>query len=71
MKLREWMAKNDKMNNEMAKDIGIGHAYLASIVTGNRSAGYRTAWKIQNYTNNEVTLEDIISGEASSPAIRR
>ena len=60
MKLKEYLDKNDKMYNKVAKSIGCSHVYFNNLVNGKHYPSIELAMKIESYSKGEVSWKDLI-----------
>lgn len=70
MKLKEWLKKNRLTNRAFAKDLGIGEAYLCSLMKGKHPFCAATAIRIVSLTNHEITLQELLMPDFVIPKIR-
>src|SRR4029077_7175903 len=61
MKLDEWMRKNSLSQTGFAKEIGCYPAQIHNILKGKYKPRPKLAKKIREYTNNEVTIDDLFN----------
>lgn len=60
MKLRDYLHFNELMIKDMARDLGICRSYLSSIKSGKRKCSKALAKRIEEYTGNQVTQNDML-----------
>ncbi len=64
MQLRDWLLDNGVSIAAFAHRIGLCRTHVSSILTGNRRTSPRTAKKIEEVTNGDVTAKNVLSGNA-------
>ena len=63
MWIDEWLFKEGMSQTEFAVKVGITREYLGRIILGHVRGSPDVAKKIQEMTNGEVTLEEILFGD--------
>lgn len=67
MKLFEWLAREKISKRHLAAQIGVHENHIYKIVKGDFFPSYQVAKRIQEYTNGEVTVDELIRKKASFP----
>jgi len=62
MKLTDWMAQAKLSDAELALEAGVTRSYISRLRTGDVSPTLATALRIQEVTNGEVELEQMLPG---------
>jgi transcriptional regulator with XRE-family HTH domain len=60
MDLREWLFRKRKSVTDFAKEIGVSRNHINAIVNGRGRPGANLAKQIQNATNGEVTIMELL-----------
>lgn len=66
MKLKEYLVKEKKTQQELADECGITRGYLSQIINGTRTPSRSLAHYLEKLTYGKVKAEDILTGKASS-----
>lgn len=63
MHIREYMKKYNETFTTMAYKLGIGAPHLQEIARNNRKPSRKLSIKIRDYSNGEITLEELLTPE--------
>lgn len=69
MQLKEYLKKHGITQNQIAKDLGFIPATISFLVTGKRMTTLKNMLMIVAYTNNEVSLSDLIELVPLHPSV--